>query len=561
ARRALLAPALLCVVAAALLLVPARTVARGAARAGVTPADVVTRALPPASPLRRLRAVVRPPAYTGLRARELDDPSSIASVVASVVELAGEGDGAVTARLGERVLPVARGEARWRVTVRMPGEPAVVRLGAADAERLVILEPRPDSVPVVTLAPSVTDTVLREPKGRLALAAHASDDFGLASAAWEWIVSSGEGESFTFRSGTVGATALSGRRAELRATLALDALALKPGDVVHLRAVARDRNDVSGPGMGASETRTIRIARAGEYDSLAVEGAPPPDVEKGLLSQRMLLLLTERLEERRPRLSRDTVVAEARRIGRDQTTLRRRVGELIFERLGEGADGEHSHFAGDGHEHGAEGRLDPEQLLEAASRATGGDAPTVLDFEGDETPVVKVNRPLLEAYNHMWDATRALDVGDPRGAIPPMRRALEALQRARQAERIYLRGRPPVVVVDVAKARLQGRDSASAPAARTPRTPEDPAAAARAARLDAALVVLQRDAAAAVDSLMLLRVDALGAAPSLAAALGELVERVRRGEDATPAILRARRAAAGEPRVMPALPRWSGGAW
>ena len=61
-----------------------------------------------------------------------------------------------------------------------------------------------------------------------------------------------------------------------RATLGLDQLGLKPGDMVHLRAVARDGNDVSGPGLDASETRVLRVARAGEYDSVAVEGARRP---------------------------------------------------------------------------------------------------------------------------------------------------------------------------------------------------------------------------------------------------------------------------------------------
>ena len=37
--------------------------------------------------------------------------------------------------------------------------------------------------------------------------------------------------------------------------------------------VARDANNVTGPGIGVSETRSLRIARADEYDSVAVEAA------------------------------------------------------------------------------------------------------------------------------------------------------------------------------------------------------------------------------------------------------------------------------------------------
>jgi len=301
----------------------------------------------------------------------------------------------------------------------------------------------------------------------------------------------------------------------------------------------------------------VRVARAGEYDSLAVEGAPPPTADSTALSQRMLLVLTERLHARRARLARADLLREAQVISRDQTRLRKRVGELVYMRLGDDVEGEHAHFPGDGHEHGVEGPLNAEQLLARASAATGG-LPGATDFHGDETPVVAVNRPLLEAYNHMWDASRALDLGEPGEAIPPMRLALAALQRARQAERIYLRGRPPTVVVDLAKVRLQGKERGAGSERRAGR-PVDDARGRRARRLDAALDLLAGAPAAAVDSLLLLRVDALGDDPPLAAALDEAVRRLRRGEDATAALRQARRAAAGEPAAEPSLPRWGGG--
>jgi hypothetical protein len=351
----------------------------------------------------------------------------------------------------------------------------------------------------------------------------------------------------------------------MRAALSVTQLQLKPGDIVHVRAVARDGNTLSGPGVGASETRAIRIARAGEYDSIAVEGAPPPTPDSTALSQRMLLVLTQRLQQRRPKLDRATVLAESQNIARDQNRLRKQVGEIVYARLGEAA-GEHEHGPDDGHDHANEGRVDADALLAQAAAATTVGMPEALDFHGDETPVVAINKPLLEAYNHMWDAARELEVGEPGRAIPPMQRALAALQKARQAERIYLRGRPPTVIVDIAKVRLQGKEKGS-DNVRQPRPAEDDAAARRARRLDDALVLLEpargatgaARAAAAIDSLLLLRVDALGDDPSLAAALDEAVRRLRGGEDATDALRRARRAANGATVARPALPRWSGG--
>jgi hypothetical protein len=303
-----------------------------------------------------------------------------------------------------------------------------------------------------------------------------------------------------------------------------------------------------------SETRVLRVARAGEYDSLAVEGAPPPDPDASALSQRMLIQLAEELQAKRKRLARKVVVEESRRIGADQARLRKRVGDVIFSRLGEAESGEES---------GAtmpRPSMKPEELLKAAEAATSGEGAHALDFEGDETPVVAVNRPLLEAYNAMWAAGRELEVGEPGAALPPMRAALAAIMRAREAERIYLRGRPAEVVVDLAKVRLAGDiDSASA-GMRAPRARLSSAAARRAARLDAALLMLRVDPAAAVDSLALLRVDALLETPRLAAQLAEAVDSLRAGKDATTPLARARREAAGAPVVRAHASEW-GGAW
>ncbi|HEX6057873.1 MAG TPA: hypothetical protein VFZ11_02555, partial [Gemmatimonadaceae bacterium] len=461
---------------------------------------------------------------------------------------------------GERALNVGGAGGRWSVRLAMPARPAALRLRDGARERLVVLEPRTDAAPVVALLAPERDSVLRVPRGRLALRAQLSDDLGLVSAAFEAIVSSGEGESYTFRSATIGARRLErAPRATLEGSLPLDSLALAPGDIVHLRAVARDANDVSGPGVGSSETRTLRVPRAGEYDSLAIEGAPPPDVQQGALSQRMLILLAEALEERRPRIPRDETVRESRSIAREQAKVRRLVGDIVFHRLGGEASAEHSHEGEDEETHAAhEGPLSPEDILRAADAATGSGEEGALDFEHDETPVVAINRPLLEAYNAMWDAGRELDVGEPDDALPHMRRALAWIQRARAAERIYLRGRPPNAVVDIAKVRLQGKETGD-PAPRRARPADDPGAR-RAARLARALDALARDPAAATDSLILLRVDALGADAALATALAAAVDALRAGRDATDALVRARRLAAGAPRASAALGAWSG-AW
>ena len=171
--------------------------------------------------------------------------------------------------------------------------------------------------------------------------------------------------------------------------------------------------------------------------------------------------------------------------------------------------------------------------------------------------MVAVNKPLLEAYNAMWDASLSLELGELDRALPHMRRALAAIQQARQAERLYLRGAQPSVVVDIGKVRMTGKEQ-GASSVRRPLTASDSAANARELRFARIIQVAPRDPRAAADSLLLLRIDALADAPAFAAALGDAVAAMRAGNGsaATSALARARRLLAGAPVVQDSLGRW-----
>ena len=557
-RRALVAPlAAVGILVALLLLAPSTSRARVMAPApGDALAAGASRGAADVDPLAPIVVEVAPPAYSRLPAITLEDPATIAALTGSRVTLRGRlGSSAIEAVVGDSLLTVGSRAERWEATFVMPVRAVAVRLRHRGAERLVVLEPRADSVPVVVLSRPAADTVFAAPSGVLDLLAELRDDIGIAAGGVEYIVSSGSGESFSFRSGTLSPVAGVGRtRIPLAMRLVIDSLAIAPGDIVHLRAFARDANVVTGPSIGYSETRALRVARPDEQDSVAVDGAPPPEADASLLSQRMLIILTEELERRRTRMTRPNLVAESRRIAADQKRLRRTVGDIIFTRLGTEPDAEHVHGPGDVHE---AGDMTPSELLRAAERANrAGSAGQALDFHGDESPVVAINRPLLEAYNHMWDASRELDVGEPARALPPMRAALAAIQRARQAERIYLRGRVAPVIVDVAAVRLQGKDPGSG-SGRTARTPLEHRR--EADRFGRAVELLARTPQQGIDSLLLLRMDLLTSRPAAAATLGESIDLLRAGRDATAALGRARRAIAGEAVARPGLGRWSGG--
>ncbi|MDX2184346.1 MAG: hypothetical protein SFW08_10240 [Gemmatimonadaceae bacterium] len=495
---------------------------------------------------------ITPPAYTRRAAERYDNPVRVVAPTGAGVRVSGVlGVAPVAMSIGAAPVPVDSSGAdnRWAVELPMPRAAVALNATSGAAQRVLLLEPIADSLPTATLQAPARDSVFRMPTGTLALRAVARDDYGVRDAWFEVIISSGEGESFRFRTLTLGRRAGAGAGpTELRAALTLDGLGLSAGDLIHLRAVARDGNTVTGPGVGGSDTRTLRIARPDEYDSVAVEGAPPPDPKKGILSQRMLIQLTEALVANARRLSHAQLTDESRRIAKDQDALRRQVGDVVFSRLddnGQGAEHAHDHSA-----------MTPEQLM-AEAQAEMRNAGAAVDFAEGESPVIAINRPLLEAYNAMWDASRALSVGEPKAALPPMYVALAAIQRARAAERIYLRGRPKDIVVDLAKVRLAGKTDGIGPGPRRPRPSESDATRRLLGRFNDALALLPRDAAGAVNQLLLLRAELLGSAPTLAAPLADAIDALQRGGDVTGPLAAAYRRLAGEPAQIRPASGWS----
>jgi hypothetical protein len=557
ARRVLRAvgePALAIAIAAAVVvLLPAGAVARvRSPHAGDALARVAGRGGAAASRLTPLVAQIVPPAYSGEKASGVDEPTDVRALVGSVVTLRGRGDGSsVVVHAGkDEIGATTRGD-RWEIVTRMPPQAIALRLTDRSFSRVIAIEPIVDNPPSVTLATPAHDTVLRIARGRIPLQAQVSDDYGVSSASFEFIISSGEGETFTFRSGVLGAVRPGSRTAALSASLSVDSLKLKPGDIVHVRAVARDGNNVSGPGSGVSDTRAIRIARVDEYDSVAVDAAAPSEAEKGLISERMLIMLAEALEQKRPSLKRDVLVGESHSIAVDQTRLRRSVGDIVFTRLGGTPSGEeHS-----GDDAPTRAKSMSEMLARADSATNRSSDP--IDFEGGESPVVAVNKPLLQAYNEMWDASTSLEMGEPAKALPHMRRALAAIQLARQAERIYLRGTPPAVVIDISKARLKGKDKGFS-STRRALSSTDSAGRVREERFGRLIELSTIDAQAAADSLLILRIDALADNPAFATALSDAAAAVKRGRGAgaSSALARARRALSGSSVARDSLPRW-----
>jgi hypothetical protein len=468
----------------------------------------------PASRLSPLVGTLTPPAYAipaGLKEQQLREPTTIAGLAGSRVELSGPGSpNGIQARVGDSAAAVVAGKGGWTTSFTLPDSAAALQLSDRAFRRLIVLAPRRDEVPTVRLVAPAHDTTVRTPTGSLTLDANLYDDIGLASARFEYIISSGESEgNFTFRQGTVGGRTLNNAtEGQLRLTLPLDYFKLQPGDQLSIRAAATDINTLSGPGIGYSESRMLRVARPGEYDSLAVEGAPPP-ADTALMTLRYLIQLTQELQQQRNKIPRPKFVSRSQSLGDQVSRLRARVEELQSERTLDGA-------------------LPPNPLLNTA-------------------------------YLALAEGGGALLVAEPGEALPHLWAALKALQKFAWTERYYLRGKQPEVLVDLARVRLAGTDTGHA----TPRSSRGAADSVHAELRDAyadAMRLLPTARDSVVDRLLALQVVALRSEPAVASALGAAVAALRAGADAMGPLHEARRLLDGRPGVADSLPRWSG-AW
>lgn len=536
ALRRKLGPAIGALAVAAVVLYVSPSTAFG--RAGILgrlAGSASSKLAPAANKLEDIEARVTPPAYTGERTVILDDPTSITALVGSRVVIHGRGSASgVTGSVNNAAVGIGDSDGGWSLSLAMPARPSALTLKDRSYDRIIVLDPRADAPPKIALTSPTRDTTLRAAQLVIQLNANATDDVGLRGAYFEYLITTGSGEIFNARTVTTPIVSFGGSRTgSIRATLDLASLKLNQGDVVSIRAIAQDGNTLTGPGLATSDTRTFRIARADEYDSVAVDAAAPLPVDTAAMSQRMLIAMTEKLVKEMKTIPRAELVKRSGQIGDLEDKIRKRVEEILYELEG-----------------GEEG-------AEAEAPGTPPDPSKTL--EGEESDEVRANKnpDLMEAFNALWAAVRSLQIAEPDSALPPMRVALKALDRARLANRLYLRGMPPKVIVDIARVRMSGKEKGTANI-RTPRTAVDSQRVALEKRFSDAVELIESKPADAVRAFTLMQVEALSVSPAVASALGEAVDAFRKGRDATLPLLRARRALSGDPRGTSGLPAWSG---
>jgi hypothetical protein len=277
---------------------------------------------------------------------------------------------------------------------------------------------------------------------RIAFDVRATDDYGLRSLALHYTKVSGSGEQFEFQEGDIPLAVGKDNAREWHGTAerALADLHLKDGDMLVYRAVATDARP--GDGSGTSDTFFIEVSKRGVAAGDAF--TLPEEETRYALSQQMLIIKTDRLNQRRSSMPQRALVDEALNLAVEQRMIR---AEFVFMLGGEVDDEE------------VEAQLSSE--LQAGRLQNRG------------------QRDLRAATIAMSQAQKLLTGANTAGALIAERAAVTALQRAFARDRYILRALPTRSQLDPAR-RLTGNLTS---AANWQRVPPETAVNHRAAQL------------------------------------------------------------------------------
>jgi hypothetical protein len=390
--------------------------------------------------IEELRVRVVPPAYTGLGAFEVPGDAPVRALAGSQVELTlharGTVEGASLSFNGAEAAMRALGEGRFSGTFIAAASGAFEariltdeKLAPAPLVRAV--EVYADVPPEARIVEPSGDQLLRSiPAEPVSVRWTARDDLGLAGIALKYIKSRGEGDAAKFTNGelSLGSVERESPR-EWRGTAQLDLarLGLQAGDTLVFWIEARDRNTSAG-NTGRSASLAIAI-RAPEAAKLNLSDLLPNEIGRFLLSQRQIIIKTEKLHAERTRLAQSELLNRSNDIAADQRDFKNSFNDYIKT---EGDSSDEETDAGTG-----EASVE-ERAREAETERT---APHFHGIPEPPTGAPASVREMVYAIRAMWDAEDALSIGDTAKALVHERDALTRLKRAQAAVR-YI---PPIV--------------------------------------------------------------------------------------------------------------------
>jgi hypothetical protein len=293
------------------------------------------------------------------------------------------------------------------------------------------------------------------------------DDYDLSSVKIVASIAKGSGESVKFRDQIFNFdsyTLVDGKNSYVK-HWDLAALEMSPGDELYFSIHASD-NKTPIPQTSISATRIIRWLED-EQEGITSDGVVIDFIPEYFKSQRQIIIETEALIEQQDSISTDLFKQQSRALAIDQSDLKQSYGQYLGDEFESAVmhtmeasptvsitdkhdhDDEHSDEHEEESTHAAEHLHESEGSTEHVSDLSGYqeiidqyghnhgevDIGFIKTSEGQINPKVLMKRALAE----MWQAELQLQLSSPQLALPYEKEALNYLNRAKQAERIYVK--------------------------------------------------------------------------------------------------------------------------
>lgn len=391
--------------------------------------------------IEEMRVRVVPPAYSGLGVEEVSGDAPVRALQGSQIEVilsaSGPVEGASLSFNGAMNSMRSLGEGQFSGTFTASLSGAFEARALAD-ERIApapvvrAVEVYNDAMPQARITEPANDQLLRSlPNAPVAVRWTASDDLGLANVALKYIKSRGEGDSAKFTNGEVNVGSVErGNLREWRGAVMLDLgrLDMQPGDTLVFWIEVRDRNP-NANNMGRSASVAIAVATP-ELAKLNLSDLMPSEIGRFLLSERQIIIHTEKLHNERARLTPSELKDRANDIAAEQRDFKNSFNDYIHL---EGAVEEADTSAGSGSAPTVE-----EQVRAAEDERTQPHMHGIPEPPAGSSTSVK---EMTYAIRAMWDAEDALTNADTVQALKYEREALTRLKRAQSSVR-YI---PPIL--------------------------------------------------------------------------------------------------------------------
>ncbi|MGA9768914.1 MAG: DUF4175 family protein [Blastocatellia bacterium] len=278
----------------------------------------------------------------------------------------------------------------------------------------------PPEVHITRPASDLLFTATNRPAS-LSIEIAAKDDYDIAQLKLKYIKTTGEGDQSRFESGDVNVNRAAANMQESRGSVQLDLAALNvaPGTSIVFHAEAVDRNSITGPGVGYSESLIVSVAGP-EPVKISLDDMMPDEALKYLTSERMILIKTEKLHRQRGKLSTSDFDSRSQDIAFEQRRFRASFNQ--FTEL----EPEHEHAEAS----------DPESQSEPAqegAKLRDGSVPDVPAGAGEQL------REMILAIRAMWNAEGALATADTATAMEFEKEAITHLKAAQKGARYFSR--------------------------------------------------------------------------------------------------------------------------